>query len=200
MSEEYSFLELIRRVRKGDETASAELVRRYEPAIRVAVHVRLRDPRLRRLFDSTDICQSVLGNFFARVANGEFRLEAPDHLIRLLVTMARNRLVSHALKEQAARRDTRRTQSTSLAEAQTADPGDSPSTIVSHQELQEAARQRLSSEERLLAEKRALGKSWNEIAAELGSSPDRLRMQLRRAFTRIAGELRLDCLPELEAD
>src|SRR5262245_23610315 len=54
-----SFDELMRRVRAGDEQAAADLVRRYEPAIRRAVRVRLRDPQLRRLLDSIDICQSV---------------------------------------------------------------------------------------------------------------------------------------------
>ena len=70
MSEDMSFVDLMRRVRAGDEQASAELVRRYEPAIRVAIHVRLNDSGLRRLLDSMDICQSVLGNFFARAASG----------------------------------------------------------------------------------------------------------------------------------
>src|SRR4051812_2324040 len=62
--EELSFVDLVRLVRAGDEHASAELVRRYAPAIRIAVHARLRDPRLRRVLDSLDVCQSVLGNFF----------------------------------------------------------------------------------------------------------------------------------------
>jgi hypothetical protein len=36
-----------------------------DPAIRRVVRVRLQDRQLRRLLDSMDICQSVLGNFFA---------------------------------------------------------------------------------------------------------------------------------------
>jgi len=68
--EEPSFAEFIRRVRAGDERAAAELVERYEPAIRRAVRVRLRDPRLRRLIESVDICQSVLATFFVRAALG----------------------------------------------------------------------------------------------------------------------------------
>src|SRR5947209_16158324 len=110
MSEPIPFTELIRRVRAGDEQASAELVRLYEPAIRVAVHVRLTDVRLRRLFDSVDICQSVLGIFFARATAGQFELERPEQLVRLLVTMARNRLTNHALREQATCRDCRLTE------------------------------------------------------------------------------------------
>jgi hypothetical protein len=47
MAEKQTFRELIRRVRAGEEQAAAELVWRYEPAIRRAVRVRLRGPRLR---------------------------------------------------------------------------------------------------------------------------------------------------------
>ena len=108
MAQDDDFVELIRRVRKGDEQASAELVHRYEPAIRIAVRARLTDPKLRRWLDSMDVCQSVLGNFFVRAANGQFELDRPEQLISLLATMSRNRVTNHALREQAARRDQRR--------------------------------------------------------------------------------------------
>src|SRR5262245_914953 len=51
MSDDASFQDLIRRVRGGDDAAAAELVRRYEPAIRRVVRLRLTDARLRRAFD-----------------------------------------------------------------------------------------------------------------------------------------------------
>ena len=79
--DEYS--EFIRRIRQGDERAAEELVRRYEAEIRLEVRgwLRLRNPRLRRVFDSMDICQSVLASFFARAAVGRFRpgRAAPAH-------------------------------------------------------------------------------------------------------------------------
>src|SRR5206468_9976043 len=59
VADESSFADLIGRVRAGDGRAAAELVRRYEPAVRVAVRVRLTDPGLRRVLDSMDVCQSV---------------------------------------------------------------------------------------------------------------------------------------------
>ena len=85
-----SFEGLIARVRAGDEQAAAELVRRYEPAIRRAARVRLVDTRLNRLLDSMDICQSVMASFFVRTALGQFELETPDQLLKLLATMTRN--------------------------------------------------------------------------------------------------------------
>src|SRR5438094_412274 len=105
MSGEDTFRDLLRRVRARDEEAAAELVRRYEPAIRVAVRVRLTDSSLRRLFDSLDICQSVLANFFVRAAAGQFDLDRSEQLVKLLVTMARNRLINEAAKQKAACRD-----------------------------------------------------------------------------------------------
>src|SRR6202051_241453 len=101
MAEEPSFQSLILRVRAGDDAAAAEVVRRYEPAIRRAVRVRLRDPRLRRLIESVDICQSVFASFFVRTALGQYDLESPDQLLKLLAAIARNKLAYQARRERA---------------------------------------------------------------------------------------------------
>jgi hypothetical protein len=66
--------------RGGDGDAAAELVRRYELAIRRVVRLRLTDVRLRRAFDSMDVCQSVLGSFFVRAASGQYDLSNSDRL------------------------------------------------------------------------------------------------------------------------
>src|SRR5262245_54510452 len=99
---------LVERVRAGDARAAEELVRRYDPEVRRAVRVRLADPRLQGVLDSMDICQSVLANFFARAAAGQFDLDSPEQLLALLVTMARNKLRAHARRQAAAGRDRRR--------------------------------------------------------------------------------------------
>src|SRR5262249_4531060 len=105
MIPENPFTALIRRVRAGDQEAAAELVRTYEPAVRRAVRVRLKDDRLRRVLDSLDICQSVLGSFFLRATLGEFELTSADDLLRLLATMVRNKVANQAAHEQAASTD-----------------------------------------------------------------------------------------------
>ncbi len=102
------FQVLLRRVRAGDGQAAAELVRRYEPAIRRAARVRLVDTRLNRLLDSMDICQSVLASFFVRTALGQYELETPEQLLKLLATMARNKLANQVKGHRATRRDFRR--------------------------------------------------------------------------------------------
>ncbi len=191
MPEELSFLDLVRRVRAGDQEASTELVRRYEPAIRILIHGRLSDPGLRRLLDSIDICQSVMGNFFVRAAAGEFELDSPEQLIKLLATMARNRITDHALHQQAARRDHRRNEPGGNGD-ELVDRGPSPSEVVAGKELVQAFRNKLTVTERHLAEQRALGRPWDEIAQEVGGSPDALRVQLSRAVDRVTRELQLD--------
>jgi RNA polymerase sigma factor (sigma-70 family) len=192
MSEEDSFRDLIQKVRAGNETAAAELVRLYEPTIRLIVRRRLTDPALRRLLDSMDICQSVLASFFVRAASGQYDLEQPAHLLKLLATMARNKLANVARKQNTARRDLHRVQSGSLADGMAIDPGASPSDLVANQDLLQKVRSRLSAEELQLVDQRALGRNWAEIAAEVGGTPDGLRMRLNRAIERVTSELGLD--------
>ena len=192
MSEESAFHDLIRRVRAGDEEAAKELVRLYEPAIRREARVRLVDSRLRRLFDSMDICQSVFASFFVRAALGQYEIEKPAQLLRLLTSMSRKKLIDHAREQQAARRDHRRLSPGSQDLRNARDRNPSPSQQVAGQELLREFRNRLSEEERALADQRALNRDWAEIAAERGGSPEALRKKLTRAVDRVAQELGLD--------
>ncbi len=192
MLEDASFANLIGKVRAGDAAAAAELVRLYEPTIRVIVRRRLTDTAARRLLDSTDICQSVLANFFVRAAAGQFELDTPDQLLRLLATMARNKLASHVRKQRARRRDPAHGSLPSEALAECADPRPGPSEVVASAELLRELRRRLSPDERQLAELRAQDHSWAEIAELLQGRPDALRMQLTRAVTRVVQELGLE--------
>jgi hypothetical protein len=52
--------------------------------------------------------------------------------------------------------------------------------------------QRLTPEERQVAELRAQGREWPEIAAQVGGTPGGRRKQLSRAIARVARELGLD--------
>jgi RNA polymerase sigma-70 factor (ECF subfamily) len=195
MLEDNPFQELIRRVRAGDEAAAAELVRRYEPTIRRVARVRLADDRLRRQFDSMDICQSVFASFFVRAALGQFELDSPEQLLGLLVSMSRKKVIDHAREEGAARRDYRRRMPEGLEGQDFVAADASPSVEVAAGELLVEFRKRLTDEERRLAEQRAAGRGWAEIAAECGGSPEALRKQLARGIDRVGQELGLDNFP-----
>jgi RNA polymerase sigma-70 factor (ECF subfamily) len=193
MSDQNMFTDFIRRIRAGDEQAATELVRRYEPIIRRTVRLKLEDPGLSRLFDSMDVCQSVLASFFVRAAAGQYDLKRPEQLINLLVTMTRNKLATAARRQHRQRRDYRRAVSDGTDTlANVADTSPSPSEQVEYQELLSRFRQGLSDEERAIADLRNQGLAWSEVAARLGGEGQARRMQFNRAVKRVARELGLD--------
>jgi RNA polymerase sigma-70 factor (ECF subfamily) len=185
------FVDYVARLRAGDQAALEELVARYAPVIKLEARMRLRSPHLRAVLDSTDICQSVLKSFFLRAAAGQFDIDRPEDLRKLLVQMACNKSLEAARREYAQKRDARR--SVELGDdAHQVAGGENPVEEVEWQELLLRGRQMLTADERRLAEARADGRTWDEIAAELGGTPDGLRMQFSRAQTRVAEALGLE--------
>jgi RNA polymerase sigma-70 factor (ECF subfamily) len=189
MSKSTAFPDFIRRIRAGDDQAARELVERYEPVIRCEVRLRLRDPRLYSRFDWTDICQSVMASFFVRAAAGQYDLEQPDQLLRLLVVMTRHKLANQQRRHRAQRRDCRRLAAWDPAYLGGRTAAPSPSRLVVGRELLAEVNRRLSKEERLLAELRADGCEWTEIAARLGGTAEARRKQLARAVDRVEQQL-----------
>jgi RNA polymerase sigma-70 factor (ECF subfamily) len=192
MPAEDPFVDLIRRVRAGEADAAAELVRRYEPAIRRFVRVHMHDPRLRRVLDSTDICQSVLATFFVRANLGQYELDTPENLLKLLATIARHKVTNQANRQQADRRDYRREQVLGEQSANLRAAQSDPAEQAAARELLAKVRECLSDEERQLAEMRGRGDSWAEIAAALGGSAEALRKKLSRALDRVLHQLGLE--------
>ncbi len=192
MVEDNTFAQFIDRIRAGDEQAAAELVKRFEPVIRMEVRLGMRDPNLNRLFDSMDICQSVLGSFFLRAASGQYDLDNPENLVQLLVRMARNKLASRARLYYRDRRDIRRMSEETGGKLDTIAYGPSPSQVVAGRELLEKFREQLTEEERRLVHWRNQGRSWADIASEIGGSPNARCQQLTRAVDRVSQQLGLD--------
>jgi RNA polymerase sigma factor (sigma-70 family) len=191
MPDEASFVKLIERVRAGDEDAATELVRRFEPAIRRAVRLRLVDDRLRRQFDSMDVCQSVLGSFIVRAALGQFELEKSEHLLKLLATMVRNKVAERAEHEKAERRDYRRASGLEKA-AEVADSEPTVSRQLEARELLDLAKKRLTDEERQILELRGFGFDWVEVATRVGGTAEGVRKKLARGVERVTRELGLE--------
>jgi RNA polymerase sigma-70 factor (ECF subfamily) len=185
MAENVDFLEFLRRIRAGDDTAAMELVRRFEPLIRREVRLRIGDDRLNRAFDSADVSQSVFASFFTRAAGGEFELSGPEQLARLLMTMARNRLVSRVRRERRQIRDVRRVQSESATLGSVPDTRATPSKIVGSKEELALLRTAMNEEEQQVFELRAEGLSWDEVAGRLGGTGPSRRMQFSRAVSRL---------------
>ncbi len=191
MDQEFSFSELIERVKSGNEQAVSQLVKKFEPVIRRELRFRLRDSRARFELESMDISQSVLSNFFVRVATRQYDLKEQGDLVKLLVTMTRNKVAENLRARHRQRRDSRRTvQGVEGMALATADP--TPSRVLAGKEILQLVRQNLSGEERRLVDLRCQGLSWEEIANSLGGSADARRKQMARAIDEIVHKLRLD--------
>lgn len=186
------FAEYVARLRAGDSTALEELIHRYAPVIRLEARMRLRSPHLRTLLDSMDICQSVLKSFFLRVVDGQFDIDRPEDLKRLLVQMACNKSLEHVRHQHAQRRDARRSVSLGEEAHLLADTEDDPGTEVEWRELLLRGRSLLTVDEQRIADCRIAGQSWDEIATQFGGKPDQYRMQLARAQTRVERALGLE--------
>jgi RNA polymerase sigma-70 factor (ECF subfamily) len=181
MAEDDEFTELIRRIRGGDAQAANELIRKYEPAIRREARLRL-GPKLRPLFDSMDLCQSVLGSFFVRVRAGQYELSSPAGLMKLLVAMTRNKVREKARKKHESE----------LGAREPVARGEDHTALVLTRDFLNGFRQRLTESERVLWDRRNLDHSWQSIGVELGENPAALRKQYSRAIQRVERELGLE--------
>ncbi len=182
----------MQRLRAGDEKAAVELHALYAEQLQRIVRVRLTQPSLRRQMDSIDICQSVFADFFLRTAMGQYDPQSPAELLRLLAAMARHRLIHHAKKQKAARRDIRRVEAGPIEDLSLAGGGASPSQIVSARDLLQQCQQRLNDEERSMLEMRRAGRSWDEIGLAIGKTGEAVRKQFGRTMKRVSDELGIE--------
>jgi DNA-directed RNA polymerase specialized sigma24 family protein len=193
--DDLSFSELVERARRGDQDAARWLVERYESAVRRQVRFSLMSNRLKRVLDETDVCQSVIGQFFVGLWSGRFELEGPEQLVALLREMVRNKLTDQARYWNAARRDYHRNvgqldDDAPKAEPPSAEP--SPSRIVAGAELLAEFEGRLSDDERAMLALRRQGKSWAEVSDALSApGAQAVRKRYERAVDRVARELGL---------
>ena len=196
MDSSKDFAEFIRRIRSGDEDAARELIQHYEPQLRIIARVRLTDPRLRSVLDSMDICQSIYAKFFAGAAAGKFHLESPKDLMNLLATLVNNKVIDKAKAANAQKKGGKQSNPLNVDTLDLPGADETPSTIVSNKELLEKVRERLSPEERDLADLRRDGKTWEFISARFGQPAELLRKRYKRAINRVTVELGLESSPD----
>jgi DNA-directed RNA polymerase specialized sigma24 family protein len=126
-----------------------------------------------------------------RAAAGQYDLHEPAQLTALLVRMAVNKFTSQTRRLRRQRRDARRTAGLGDQAQAMLEPGPGPDRQAELRDLLAVLRAGLTDAERGLADRRAAGRTWDEIAAELGGDAQTLRKQLTRAVKRLAPKLGL---------
>lgn len=86
MSESSSFVDLMDRLRKGDEPAAKQIVERFTGRLIGLARTRF-DSQFQPRLDAEDVVQSVYRTFFRRQAAGEFEVADWDNLWSLLTVI-----------------------------------------------------------------------------------------------------------------
>ncbi len=183
--------ELLRRIRDGDEAAAVEFVHTYEPHVRRVIRARIRVARMRRVSDSSDLCQVVLASFLVQAAVGQYEPADSDEMRKLLGRIARNKVADLARKPEF------RDPHVPVAGADESGvepvaPGLGPASQLALSELIQKAEQLLTDSERPIAELRKQGLTWDEVGHRLNKSADAARKTLDRAARRIMLALGLE--------
>jgi RNA polymerase sigma factor (sigma-70 family) len=188
MASEQSFQDLMGRVRTGESDAVSELIARYGDAIKRAARVRMLNARLRRVYGSEDVFQSVIKSFCLRYARDEndWQINTPAELANLLASMTQNKVSSKARKESALRRGGKREIAPIDIGVQVPGTTPRPEVEVETKEEYEKYWQLFDQDARALYLMRFDAElSWDEIGAALGSSGDACRKKLKRVLDEV---------------
>jgi RNA polymerase sigma-70 factor (ECF subfamily) len=176
---------LIRRVRAGENPARDALVRRFLPLLRQWAHGRL--PRAARdLNETEDLVQLALMRALKQI--NTFESEGPGSFLAYLRQILLNQV------RDEVRRLMRRPESSEidpeLADTELPSPVEQ---LVGHERLRayEAALASLPKRQQgLIVMRLEFGMSYPEIAAEVASSPDAVRVMVARALVQLASALK----------
>jgi DNA-directed RNA polymerase specialized sigma24 family protein len=186
------FLDPIRRIRSGDQAASAELVRRFEPLIQRVVRIRMRQrgdyDRLRHDVGSSDVCQSVFRSLFRGLSENRYQLDQPSDLERLLQVMIRFNVATKARRSGVKLREL----CDDFEQQGWIDSSPRPDREVDLQDLIEAIQEQFSGEEIELLTPWLDGESWATVAQKNGTTADAARVRVARAVRRVRDKMSAD--------
>lgn len=175
------FLDLLSRVRGGDDDAAAELVRRYERAVLRSVRSRL-GRSMRSAMDSMDVMQSVHRSLLTGVKSQRFQLASPQQLIGLAVVMVQRKVARHwrKLKQFPIDKSATADQSAATALASIASDESAPAEMAAASDLLDRLLGQLGDLDQQLVRLKLEGHSSVEAAAILGKEPAFIRMRWSR--------------------
>lgn len=117
MNPSESFLDLVSRLRAGDDAFADELFQRYARRLIGLARTHL-DGKLRQKVDPEDVVQSVYKSFFRRLEGDQIELITWDSVWYLLTVMTLRKCATQAEHYHAGRRDVRREQTTEPTDSQ----------------------------------------------------------------------------------
>jgi len=174
---------LLERLGAGDATAAEQVVRDYEPYLRLVIR-RYLSGHLRAKFDSVDVVQSVWVHVLPALRRGVWRLKDRASLRALLVTVARRRLVSRYRHDRTALERAQR--GCTDLEALPACRQPRPSEVAQANELWDRLLALCPPANHELLHLRRQGLSLVEIATKTGMHEGSVRRILRRLARQLA--------------
>jgi RNA polymerase sigma-70 factor (ECF subfamily) len=183
-----SFPDLIAAAAQGDREALDEVVRQYEPRIRVVARVLL-GPALRPYLDSVDLTQSVHKSILIGLRANRFAIAEPDQLVGLALTILRrkaNKFWRH-LQRQQRLSGAGSVEANELPDLLTAlsSPTHDPASVAQFRDQVEHLCSQLDRTERQILDMRLEGFTPAEIADKLAVSRVALRVRLTRLRQRL---------------
>lgn len=178
-----SFHQVIGRLRSGDDTAAAEIFRRFAAQLIRLARGRL-GARLHGKVDAEDVLQSVFRSFFVRQSEGRFELGDWESLWCLLVRITLRKCGRQVAAYSAGRRDVRREihpeaaadESCRQWEAVAREP--TPQEVASLAETVEHLMRGLDETQRHIVMLRLQGHSAAEISGQVGRTERTVRRVL----------------------
>jgi DNA-directed RNA polymerase specialized sigma24 family protein len=167
------FQKFVEILRSGDAEAVDRLLSDFDPFLRGAIRLRLFNRRARRVVDTADILQSLLKDFLGR-EEAEGAAASSERIRAYLTAAAKYKISSKTRKERRRIAD--------LSDiAEPASPEPPPAQQAEDRDFIDAIRNRLDDGNRRLLDLSQQGRTWREIANEVGGHADTLRIQLRRS-------------------
>lgn len=183
------FADLLARAGKGDAAAQLELVRIYEPKVRMVARVLL-GPALRPYLESSDLTQSVHKSIVHGLRANKFEIAGPDQLIGLALTVLRRKAARHwrhLQRQQRLSGHKSRSSTDGVANVLTAlsSGGLDPAASAQFRDQLEALCEHLDDTEKRVIEFRLEGYNLAEIADLIGVSRVALRVRMTRLRQRL---------------
>jgi RNA polymerase sigma-70 factor (ECF subfamily) len=193
MAADPSFLDLMARIRSGDEDASTQVFQRFAHRLLGLARSRL-DGLTRQKVDPDDVLQSVFQSFFRRVSDDQWDLDNWDNLWGLLARITVRKCVHRVEYFRAQRRDVRRDVSAGPgldSSAEGLEPASEEPTPSAYAMLAEAVQnllEKLEPRDRRIVEMSLRGHSAEEVSAAVGCTERTVYRVLERVRKQLQGQ------------